>query len=152
LGENSVRAAGFNSAGVSLQSGDPMHPTHDARHTRPARFEVFPMPLALVAAVLIGLGQPGAALGQTYTGVGNGNFSNIQNWSFGGGPIPVSGSGTTLNFQSYGTAGYTASNDLQMTLGTLQLSTFATGSLTLASALAGDYSFTGAGQIQILGS
>jgi autotransporter-associated beta strand protein len=129
-----------------------MRPTDDPCRTRPNRAAALSPTSAALAAALIVLASPGVAPAQTstYTGPGSGNFSNIQNWNFGGGPVPVSGSDTVLNFLSYGGGGYTATLDLPMTLGTLQLSTFGRSGITLTGGT--NYAFTGAAQVQLLGS
>jgi autotransporter-associated beta strand protein len=125
-----------------------MHLTRTPTRTPFAHF-------AVLAAAAILFCRPGAAPAQTstYTGTGNGNFSNVQLWNFGAGPIPSPGPATVLNFQTFGTGAITAADDVLMTLGTLQLNTYGTGALTLSSTFTGPaYSFTGAGQIQLLGS
>lgn len=109
-------------------------------------------PLATGIAALLLAALPARA--QTYTSPNYatpGYFSNPLVWNFGAGPVPASDAALDLWLQSF--ASITAADDLNLTLHTLNLATYGSGTLTASSALGGDYAFSGgAGGIHLLGS
>ena len=114
-----------------------------------------PLSILPLGLLLIFLWSPASA--QTYTAPGSQTFTNPTAWDFGAGSfgtwdIPVSDAALTLNILTHGTPAQTATNDLNLTLNTLNLDTFNTGTTTLAASLGGDYAFTGAAQINLLGT
>ncbi|HEX2749608.1 MAG TPA: autotransporter-associated beta strand repeat-containing protein, partial [Verrucomicrobiales bacterium] len=118
---------------------------------RRALYHFLPLRFALLLAALVAA-WPLRVQAQVYTGPGGGTFSNPVFWNFGNGPAPSSSLAGSLNILGYGAANYTAGNDLNLTLQTLQLSNFSNSSITLSSLIGGNYAFTGAGGVQLLGS
>src|SRR5207244_9019153 len=114
---------------------------------RPAHSRV----LSLVAALAACLVATSPAQGQTYTSPGGQTFTNIVGWNFAQGPVPFSDPNNLLTIQNFGTTSFTASNDLNLTLQTLQLNAFSTGAITLASLLNGNFVF-GVGVAPVSGS
>src|SRR5262245_34898184 len=100
----------------------PSEGLHMFRSTSPFRLGQILCILGVALSAL--MARPGAAQAQTYTSAGGANFTNIQAWNFGAGPIPFSDPIGSLTFQSFGTTGYTANTDLNFTLQTLRLNTF----------------------------
>lgn len=113
--------------------------------------------LALAAGILA-LIAPVRLTAQTFTNPsGSATFTNPTAWDFGAGTfgtwdIPASDAALTLNFQTFGATTITGADDLNLTLGTLNLNTNATAALTLSGSLGGDYGFTGAAKINLFGS
>ncbi|MGB8166328.1 MAG: autotransporter-associated beta strand repeat-containing protein [Chthoniobacteraceae bacterium] len=120
------------------------------RPARPSRGRITPLAGSIAALLLWSASSPA----QTYTSpAATGNFTNPLVWNLGAGPLPASNAALELNFLTYGTGAVTAANDLNLTLKTLNLSTFGTAALTLSASLGGGYAFTGgAGTINLLGS
>jgi autotransporter-associated beta strand protein len=120
-----------------------------------------------LAAVAASIALPGTAHGQspfnnqpnTWTDQHGQRFSNVTEWNFTSGftaanPIPFSSTTQNIIFNGYGnTNGYTASNDLNLTLNRIALNYFSpANNVNLATILNGTYTFTGAGTVQINGS
>ncbi|MEA3209881.1 MAG: fibronectin-binding autotransporter adhesin [Chthoniobacter sp.] len=113
---------------------------------------MIPSALRLVLTLLSLVCLTPAVLAQSlYTSSGNSSFTSSAAWNFGNGPLPSSSATGTVGFQIFG-SGVTATNDLNLTLQTLQLSNFSTSASTLANAINGDYAFAGAGGIQVNGT
>ena len=98
-----------------------------------------------------------SAQGQTYTAPGGQAFTTPNSWNFGAGSfgtwgIPASDAGLALNLQNFGTGSIQAANDLNLTLNTLNLTNDFSGGITLSSLINGDYAFTGAAKINVLGA
>ncbi len=135
--------------GARLNARVPETPlANPIKHARTRRPSIRPLASSIAALLL----AAGGAKAQTYTSPSNGTFTNPLVWNLGAGPVPVSDAGLVLNFLAYNSSALTATNDLNLTLNTLNLATFGSGSLTIGTSLLGDFAFAGAAQINLLGS
>lgn len=111
-----------------------------------------PFPKRILAggiAALLFSAWPAAAQ-STYTSANAGNFSNPAVWNFGAGPAPASDPSLSVLLQFYGNTATTVTDDLNLTLNSLSLATYGTQAVTVATP--GDFAFTGAAGIHLVGS